>query len=109
MGRRKYALVPLHVEKANREEEKPPGLSAWDQYWYQEVERLAAVQKHILTNIIHERCWRSSDGRVRRLRDIDTRHLFNIVNMLERLGNQPDMLKAALEELGSRERDYFDE
>ncbi len=63
-----------------------PRSSLWDRACYAVVRLLGALQFCILERCVRERCWRSADGTVRRLRDMGERHLDNCRRMLERDG-----------------------
>lgn len=99
---KKNRRVSAEQERLNREMQYPENLSRRDKFLYDVVRTLGSVQAYILRELIREPVWRSTDGVVRRLRDLDGNHLTNILNMLLRDGTQVNALRQVRAELDRR-------
>ena len=91
-------------ERANREVLYPASLSPADKLCYRAVDILARAQAFIMHRLVKEPVWRSGSGEVRRMCDLDDRHLENIVRMVERDGSDvaESMVSALLNERARR-------
>jgi hypothetical protein len=75
-----------------------------DRFLYNAAFALGTLQKAILARL-DEPLWRSQDGRVGTSRSFKSKHLRNIVALLEREGETDDpFYRAALDELSRRKR-----
>jgi hypothetical protein len=82
----------VNRESRNRLQALPEGLGVWDRFWYFVLYLLGVVQELIILLCIKEHCWRSQNGKVRTLRQMDDRHLGNSIRMLERTGDSGQQL-----------------
>ena len=77
----KRDAMATEEERANRKTPYPNNLSRRDKFWYNTVALLGTVQALILRHAVDEHIWRSTDGRVRRLKDLGEGHLDNILQL----------------------------
>lgn len=56
----------------------------WTRFWYRVSNFLGFLQAIIHHRFIGEPVWRSSDGRITPIKDLEDSHLNNIVRMLQR-------------------------
>lgn len=82
MGR-KSRRVKAQEEQVRRLEDWPADTPLRDRGVYLVVKHLGDLQEWLLRKV-GEPCWRSSDGRIRRLRDMSTSHLYNCMALLDR-------------------------
>ncbi len=61
----------------------------WTRFWYRVSNLLGYLQQWIFHRVIKEPVWRSSDGTVRLISQLDDDHLVNISRMLARRDGQP--------------------
>jgi hypothetical protein len=62
--------------------------SFWDAVWYKVVYLLGTLQTLICDHVIKEPVWRSFNGRVTLIKDMEDRHLTNCIMMLQRNGDR---------------------
>lgn len=67
-------------------------ISLYTRFLYWIVRQLGSIQAFILVIMVNEPIHRSQDGRVRRLKDLNDTHLYNIQKLLLRDG-APDPVK----------------
>ncbi len=62
----------------------------WTRFWYRVSNYLGYLQQLIFLRVIKEPVWRSSDGTVKLISQLDNSHLINIERMLTRRNNSSE-------------------
>ena len=73
-------------------DETPTNVSDNDKFWYGVVRWLGDLQEYILKHHIKEPYWKSHNGRIRFLRDMDDSYLVNVERKMQREGQTNQVL-----------------